>query len=404
MQMKCNHLIKYTSTMQIKAADRLRNVSEYYFSQKLAEVRKLNEQGYQIINLGIGNPDLPVNKRVVNKLNTVSRDSKSHYYQPYKGTAALRHAFSNWYQKMYQVKLDAETEILPLAGSKEGIMLITMAFVNPGDTVLIPNPGYPAYESVAKLLGANVVKYNLDADNQWQPNFEELNELDLSNCKLMWVNYPNMPTGAKASKRLFSKLIEFGLSNNVLVCNDNPYSHILNKTPLSILKKERAKETCLELNSLSKSHNMQGFRVGMVGGHKNLIQHLIQVKSNYDSGMYLPVQEAAVEALSLDREWYDRNNQIYQERKDLLREILSNLGLSFDKDSQGMFVWCEIPKSITNGYEYSDHLLSKYKVFAAPGGIFGSNGNRFIRFSLCGGKEEIIELGNRIKKLKKIAV
>lgn len=390
--------------MQIKAADRLKNVSEYYFSQKLAEVRKLNEQGQQIINLGIGNPDLPVNEKVVNKLNTVSQDSKSHYYQPYKGTAGLRIAFSNWYKKIYDVTLDAETEILPLAGSKEGIMLITMAFVNPGDSVLIPDPGYPAYESVANLLGARVIKYNLKANNKWQPDFDELIQQDLSSCKLMWVNYPNMPTGAKATKELFKHLVNFGLKNEILVCNDNPYSHILNNKPLSILNEENAKETCLELNSLSKSHNMQGFRIGMVGGHKALIQALLQVKSNYDSGMYLPVQEAAIEALSLGKDWYDKNNQIYQERKDLLSDVLANLGLSFDKKSQGMFAWCEIPKSFKDGYEYSDHLLNKYKVFAAPGGIFGSNGNKYIRFSLCNGTEQISEFSSRIKKLKKVAV
>jgi LL-diaminopimelate aminotransferase len=217
------------------------------------------------------------------------------------------------------------------------------------------------------------------------------------------VNYPNMPTGAKATKELFKQLVNFGLENQILVCNDNPYSHILNDNPLSIMNEDRAKETCLELNSLSKSHNMQGFRVGMVGGHKQLLQALIKVKSNYDSGMYLAVQEAAIEALSLEKEWYDKNNKIYQERKDLLREVLCNLGLSFDQESQGMFLWCEIPKSFNSGYEYSDHLLNKYKVFAAPGGIFGSNGNNYIRFSLCSGLEQINELGKRIKKLKKIA-
>jgi len=390
--------------MQIKAADRLKNVSEYYFSQKLAEVRKLNEQGHEIINLGIGNPDLPVSEKVVSKLNSISQDSKSHYYQPYKGTAGLRSAFSQWYKKMYEVDLDSTKEILPLAGSKEGIMLITMAFVNPGDTILIPNPGYPAYESVANLLGAKVVRYNLNADNNWQPNFDELNILDLTSCKLMWVNYPNMPTGAKATKELFKQLVNFGLNNEILICNDNPYSHILNNKPLSIMNENRAKDTCLELNSLSKSHNMQGFRVGMVGGHEQLIQALLQVKSNYDSGMYLPVQEAAIEALSLNKSWYEKNNQIYQERKDLLRDILSNLGLSFDPDSQGMFVWSEIPKSFKDAFEYSDHILNKYRVFAAPGAIFGSNGNRYIRFSLCSSMNQIKEFGNRIKKLKKIAV
>lgn len=390
--------------MQIKAADRLKNVSEYYFSQKLAEVRKLNEQGHEIINLGIGNPDLPVSEKVVIKLNSISQDSKSHYYQPYKGTAGLRSAFSKWYKKMYKVELDANKEILPLAGSKEGIMLITMAYVNPGDTVLIPNPGYPAYESVANLLGAKVIKYNLNHENNWQPNFDELNKLDLTSCKLMWVNYPNMPTGAKATKELFTQLVNFGLENEILVCNDNPYSHILNDEPLSIFNDSKAKETCLELNSLSKSHNMQGFRVGMVGGHEALIQSLVQVKSNYDSGMYLPVQEAAIEALSLDNDWYKNNNRTYQKRKILLKEILSNLGLSFDSESQGMFMWCEIPKSFKDAYEYSDHLLNKYRVFAAPGAIFGSNGNKYIRFSLCSSMEQIQELGERIKKLKKIAV
>lgn len=390
--------------MKIRPANRLNHVTEYYFSKKLAEIRKLNEEGNDIINMGIGNPDLPTNPDIIEALNAASREEKSHYYQPYSGTQDLRNAFQSWYNNIYNVKLNASNEILPLAGSKEGIMLITLAFINPGDTILIPNPGYPAYASVAELLGAKVVHYNLLKSNNWLPDFDELEQLVSENVKMMWVNYPHMPTGAAASENLFKELVEFGLKNNILICNDNPYSMILNDNPQSILSIEGSKDTCLELNSLSKSHNMQGFRLGTVVGHSDLIQSLLTVKSNYDSGMYLPVQKAAIAALQIDSFWYKKNNKTYRARKENLSSILDQLGISHDKDSQGMFVWAEIPNSFKDGFEYSDHLLYKYGVFAAPGSIFGSNGDKYIRFTLCIDDKGLEKTSNRIKNLKKIAV
>ncbi|HKK59279.1 MAG TPA: aminotransferase class I/II-fold pyridoxal phosphate-dependent enzyme [Salinivirga sp.] len=390
--------------MNIEPAERIKRVETYYFSGKLEEIRQLQSQGHSIINLGIGNPDMAVHEQVLNTLRKSSEQPQSHYYQPYKGTAMLRNAFSDWYQRIYNIKLNSENEILPLAGSKEGIMLAMLAFVNAGDSVLVPNPGYPAYTAVAKLLGANVIHYNLKAGNGWHPDFSELEQLAREKPKIMWVNYPHMPTGAKASNELFKKLIKFGKQHKVLIAHDNPYSLILNDKPLSILSVAGSKETCFELNSLSKSHRMQGFRVGMIAGHQQLIKHLLKVKSNYDSGMYLPIQTAASEALHLDKHWHKTTNQVYSRRRKLVFEALDHLNCSYSNNTSGMFVWAKVPDAFSDGYAFVDHLLYNHGVFVAPGGIFGSNGNQYVRFSLAAPNEGFELMLNRIKNQQKIAI
>ncbi|WP_462279739.1 pyridoxal phosphate-dependent aminotransferase [Salinivirga cyanobacteriivorans] len=390
--------------MNIEPAERIRKVETYYFSGKLEEIKQLTSTGHSIINLGIGNPDMAVHEQVLNTLRKSSEQPQSHYYQPYRGTEMLRNAFSDWYQRIYNIELDSENEILPLAGSKEGIMLSMLAFVNAGDTVLVPNPGYPAYTAVAKLLGANVLHYNLKAGNGWYPDFSELEHLAHKKPKIIWVNYPHMPTGAKASNELFKKLIKFGKQHKVLIAHDNPYSLILNDDPLSILSVPGSKEFCFELNSLSKSHRMQGFRVGMVAGHPQLIKHLLKVKSNYDSGMYLPIQNAANEALKLNGTWYNNTNEVYSKRRKLVFEALDHLNCTYSKNTSGMFVWAKVPDAFPEGYAFVDHLLYELGIFVAPGGIFGSNGNEYVRFSLAAPDEEFVRMLNRIKNLQKIAI
>ena len=382
----------------IEPADRISEVKEYYFSVKLKEIDRMRQSGIDVLNLGIGNPDMPPAPEVIETLNRQAVAPGNHGYQSYTGIPELRKAFGRWYEKYYNVSLDPDSEILPLIGSKEGIMHISMAFVNPGDGVLVPNPGYPTYSSVSKLVGANIIRYDLKEDKGWLPDLEELENLDLSNVKLMWINYPNMPTGANADAGFYKKIVGFGKKHNILICNDNPYSFILNDNPLSILHAEGAKETALELNSLSKSHNMAGWRVGMVASNPEIIKFILRVKSNMDSGMFKPVQLAAAKALEMDTDWYGSVNDRYRKRRTLVWEIMDTLGCSYDKDQTGMFVWAKTGNNYDNGRKLSDEILSKAHVFITPGFIFGDKGEKHIRISLCSKEEVFNEALNRIKK------
>lgn len=371
-------------------AHRLHTVEEYYFSRKLKEVRALLSDGKPIINLGIGSPDLPPPPQVVEVLNTSLSDVTAHKYQSYQGLPELRMAISDFYKKNYGVELNSESEILPLMGSKEGIMHISMAYLNEGDAVLIPNPGYPTYSSVTKLLGATPIFYDLKYESQWQPNLDELSIMDLSKVKLMWVNYPHMPTGTKASKSHLSALIQFAKAHNILLINDNPYSFILNDNPTSIFNFDGAKDVCLELNSLSKTFNMAGWRVGMLSGAAHHIVNVIKVKSNMDSGMFYGVQKGAIEALKSSTQWFKELNAIYEKRRQLVWQLATQLGCDFDKKTSGMFVWAKLPQGI-DSEQFIDELLNKKNIFIAPGNIFGSNGNGYVRFSLCASEKSINE-------------
>ncbi len=382
---------------EIKPADRLENISEYYFSKKLKEVADLNAVGKEVINLGIGSPDLPPSKEVIEMLCRSAQRADVHGYQPYVGIPELRKAFSGWYKKWYQVDLDPQTEIQPLIGSKEGILHISLAFLNPGDGVLIPNPGYPTYSSVSNLVGARLISYDLDEYNQWEPDFEALEKMDLSGVKLMWTNYPNMPTGAPASMELYEKLIRFGKKHSIVICNDNPYSFILNKKPISILQVEGAKEICLELNSMSKSHNMAGWRMAMAASNPQFIQWILKVKSNIDSGQFKPMMLAAVTALQATPEWHSEMNRIYGTRRTIAEEIMKTLECRFDEEQSGMFLWGKIPANYRDGAELADLILYECNVFLTPGFIFGSNGNSYIRISLCCPEEMLKKALERIK-------
>ena len=389
---------KEKNTMKIKTADRLQSVSEYYFSRKLKEIANMNAQGLDVINLGIGSPDMAPSQKTVEMLVSESRKRDTHAYQSYVGIPALREAFAQWYQKYFQVSLNPASEILPLMGSKEGIMHISMAFLNPGDEVLIPNPGYPAYAAVSRLVSARIRYYDLKEENGWLPDLNELQDTDLSGVKLMWVNYPNMPTGAKATKQLFKDLIDFGHKNNILIINDNPYSFILNEEHLSLLSIPGAKEVALEMNSLSKSHNMAGWRVGMVAGHEEYIQAILKVKSNMDSGMFKPLQMAAVEALKAGDDWFSQINQVYKKRQQYIFRMLDHLKCSYDPNQTGMFVWAKIPARCSGSEKFSDEILKESSVFMTPGFIFGSGGEGYIRLSLCAKEERLEEAESRIKK------
>jgi aspartate/methionine/tyrosine aminotransferase len=373
----------------IKPANRLSSVKEYYFSRKLKEISDLRASGKDILNLGIGNPDMMPPADSIKVLHDRSSEQQNHGYQSYSGNPDLRKAFVNWYQMHFRVSFDPDTETLPLIGSKEGIMHISMAFLNSGDGVLIPDPGYPAYKSVADLLEAKVIKYDLKEENAWFPNLDEMQKTDLSGVKMMWVNYPNMPTGTKASTEQLKKLVDFGIKNDILICNDNPYSFILNDNPLSIFTIPEAKSIALELNSLSKSHNMAGWRIGVVLGHEEYIANILKVKSNVDSGMYLPLQLAAVEALKSPEAWYGDLNKEYKKRRQVAAEIMNRIGCIFDEKQSGMFLWAKIPEKYADSYEFSDYLLYKYNLFITPGGIFGKNGEKFIRISLAGNPENL---------------
>lgn len=383
--------------MIIAAAKRTKGVSEYYFSRKLQEIDKMNRQGDKVINLGIGSPDMAPSGEVIRILVEGAEDPGNHAYQSYKGIKELREAFAGWYAKYYQVILDPDTEIQPLTGSKEGILLLSMAFLDPGDKVLVPNPGYPTYSSATLLTEAEIIPFDLKEDNDWMPDFEALDRMDLTGVKMMWVNYPNMPTGARASRELYQRLVDFGKKHGILICNDNPYSFILNEEHLSILSIPGAKDCCIELNSLSKAHNMAGWRIGMIAGDRDVIANVLKVKSNMDSGMFRPLQLAAVKALSLENDWYVCLNAEYRKRKALAGEIFDLLDVRYDPDSGGMFLWGKVSEKWGQGERLSDYILQKARVFITPGFIFGSNGEHYIRISLCA-KEEVLK--NALKRIK----
>ena len=380
----------------ISPAKRISKVKEYYFSTKLKEIARMRANGKDVLNLGIGNPDLPPSTEAIKKLHEASSIDSNHGYQSYTGIAELRIAFANWYQKWYGVEADPETEVLPLIGSKEGITHISLAFLNPGDEVLVPDPGYPTYSSVSELVGAKIRTYDLTEQNNWMPDFEALETSDLSKVKLMWINYPNMPTGQPATKELYERIVSFAKQNNILVVNDNPYSFILNNNPMSIMSVEGAKDVCIELNSLSKSHNMAGWRVGVAISNPIIIQYILRVKSNVDSGMYRPLQLAAAEALNAGQDWYDGNNKVYEKRKKLAYAILDKLECTYDKQQTGMFVWARIPDHEECVADFSDSILMKANVFITPGFIFGENGKRYVRISLCSPEEMLKEALKRI--------
>ncbi len=384
---------------EIVPAERISNVQEYYFSVKLKEIAQMNAQGADVINLGIGSPDLPPAKAVTDTLAAEAAKPDVHGYQPYVGIPQLREAFAAWYRKWYGVELNPANEVLPLIGSKEGIMHISMAFINPGDGVLVPNPGYPTYTSVSKLVGAQILGYNLCAEKSWQPDFEELEakhkagEIDLERVKLMWCNYPNMPTGANGSMELFEKLVAFGKKYNIIICHDNPYSFILNDNPLSILEVDGAKDICIELNSMSKSHNMPGWRIGMLASNKQFVEWILRVKSNMDSGMFRPMQLAAVEALNAPDSWYSEMNKVYASRRALAQSILEKVGATVAEGQVGMFLWGKVAG---RGVDICDDVLYKAKVFITPGFIFGSNGENYIRISLCANEQTLARALERI--------
>ena len=382
--------------MIIKKANRLNRVKEYYFSTKLQEIRTLIAAGKPIINLGIGSPDLAPPKTVVKAISNAVQDDTKHSYRSYQGLPEFRQAIAHFYQRYYEVKLNYENEILPLMGSKEGIMHISMAFLNEEDEVLIPNPGYITYASVAKMIGAKPVFYNLNQENNWYPNLTELEKQDLSKVKIMWLNYPNMPTGTVATKTLFKKLIAFAKKHEILLVNDNPYSFVLNQKPLSILSINGAKEVALELNSLSKTFNMAGWRVGMLVGKSSYIKAVLQIKSNMDSGMFYGIQKGAIAALKITNGWFDNLNNIYKKRREIVWKILDVLQCEYDKSSVGLFVWAKIPKGM-NSEILTDKLLYEKDIFFTPGTIFGTNGENYIRVSLCVSEEQLKEVLKRVK-------
>ncbi|MBK8086965.1 MAG: aminotransferase class I/II-fold pyridoxal phosphate-dependent enzyme [Chitinophagaceae bacterium] len=381
----------------IQTSKRLEGIGEYYFSQKLREIDELNRQGKNIINLGIGSPDLPPHPDVIKTLQEESAKPNVHAYQSYKGSAVLRKAMSDWYKTWYGVEVNPDTEILPLIGSKEGIMHICMTYLNEGDEVLIPNPGYPTYSSAVKLAGGITINYDLADENNWEPDLAALEQSDLTKVKLMFVNYPQMPTGQLPSVELFQKLVAFGKKNTILIVHDNPYSFILNEHPMSLLNVEGAKDCVLELNSLSKSQNMAGWRVGMLCGAKERIDEVLRFKSNMDSGMFLPLQLAAAKALGLGKDWYDSVNAVYRKRREKVFELLDLLNCVYSKEQVGMFVWAKIPSAYKTGFELSDEVLYKSNVFITPGGIFGNAGNGYVRVSLCAPVEKFEESIKRIK-------
>lgn len=389
---------KVNQLYNIQPADRLGNVNEYYFSRKLKEVARMNAEGMDIISLGIGSPDLPPSERTIEVLCENAKRSDSHGYQPTTGIPELRRAMADWYKRWYNVDLNPDTEIQPLIGSKEGILHVTLALVNPGEQVLVPNPGYPTYTSLNKILGSEIVNYDLCEKNHWQPDFETLEKMDLSKVKVMWTNYPNMPTGANASMELFEKLVDFARRHNLVIVNDNPYSFILNKKPLSILNVPGAKECCIEFNSMSKSHNMPGWRVGMMATNATFIQWVLKIKSNIDSGTFRPLQLAAAEAYNNTPEWHEAANyEVYSHRRCLAECIMGELGCTFDKEQVGMFLWGKIPECYENVEDLTEKVLHEAKVFIAPGFIFGSNGKRYIRISLCAKEDKLEEALKRIQ-------
>lgn len=387
----------------VKPADRLSAVQEYYFSRKLKEVAMLNAQGQDIISLAIGSPDMPPSKQTVDKLCETAAQPTAHGYQPTVGIPELRQAMANFYKRWYDVDLDPKTEIQPLIGSKEGILHTTLAFCNPGDEVLVPNPGYPTYTSLSKILGAKIVNYNLREDNGWQPDFEELEKMNLDRVKLMWTNYPNMPTGGNARMETYEKLVDFARRHGIVVVNDNPYSFILNEgKKMSILQVPGAKECCIEFNSMSKSHNMPGWRVGMCASNPEFISWILKIKSNIDSGTFRGIQLAAAEALNTnDDAWHKEYNvENYRRRRKIAEDIMTVLGCTFDPSQVGMFLWGKIPEKYANVEDLTERILHEARIFVTPGFIFGSNGQRYLRISLCAKDEKMAEALQRIKALK----
>ena len=385
----------------IKPANRLAEVSEYYFSRKLKEVAAMNTQGMDIISLAIGSPDMPPSEKTIKRLCEVAERADAHGYQPTMGIPELREAMARFYQKWYGVELNPATEIQPLIGSKEGILHVTLAFVNPGEKVLVPNPGYPTYTSLSKILGAQVVNYNLKEDNGWQPDFDELEKMDLTGVKLLWTNYPNMPTGGNARRETYQRLIDFAQRYQIVVVNDNPYSFILNEEHLSIMQIEGAKDCSIELNSLSKSHNMPGWRVGMCVSNPTFISWILKVKSNIDSGTFRGLQMAAAEALENDEAWHRQANiETYAARRRYAEEIMTALGCSFDTNQVGMFLWGRIPDHYADVEDLTEQVLHEARVFITPGFIFGTGGQRYIRISLCAKEEKLAEALQRIKALR----
>ena len=380
-------------------ATRLESVQEYYFSRKLKEIAHMNAEGKNVISLGIGSPDMPPSEATIKTLCEHAHHADTHGYQPYVGIPELRQAFADFYKKWYQVILNPTNEIQPLIGSKEGILHITLALVNPGEQVLVPNPGYPTYTSLSTLLGAEVIPYDLTEENGWLPDFDALEQLDLSKVKLMWTNYPHMPTGTNATLELYQKLVDFAKKHHIIIVNDNPYSFILNKKPLSILQIEGAKDCCIELNSMSKSHNMPGWRIGMVASNATFIEWILKVKSNIDSGMFRPMQLAAATALHNDESWHEEMNyNLYQKRRHLAEQILETLQCTYNKSQVGLFVWGRIPDHYQQVEDLTEAVLHKAHVFITPGFIFGSNGARYIRISLCCDEQKLAEALDRIKQ------
>ena len=392
-----------SSKYMIQPADRLSLVSEYYFSRKLKEVAQMNAEGKDIISLAIGSPDMPPSKQTVDKLCEVAHDPNAHGYQMTVGTPELREAMAGFYKRWYNVDLDGKTEVLPLIGSKEGILHVTLAFVNPGDAVLVPNPGYPTYTSLSKILGANVVYYNLKEDNGWQPDFDQLEEIvnrKSLNCKLLWTNYPNMPTGGRAQRQTYERLVAFAKEHNIVVVNDNPYSFILSEEHLSILQIPGAKDCCIEFNSMSKSHNMPGWRVGMCLTNAQFIQWIMKIKSNIDSGTFRGIQLAAAEALLNDEAWHrEFNIETYGRRRRYAEQIMDVLGCTYDPNQVGMFLWGKIPEQYADVEDLTEKVLHEARVFITPGFIFGSNGQRYIRISLCAKEDKIQKALDRIRNI-----
>lgn len=387
--------------INIQPAERLSLVSEYYFSRKLKEVAQMNAEGKDIISLAIGSPDMPPSKQTIQTLCEVASRPDTHGYQPTMGTPELRKAMADFYKRWYGVDLNPATEIQPLIGSKEGILHVTLAFVNPGEEVLVPNPGYPTYTSLSKILGAKVVNYDLMEDNGWQPDFEQLEKMDLSRVKLMWTNYPNMPTGGNARMETYERLVDFARKHNIVVVNDNPYSFILNDKPMSLLQVEGAKDCCIEFNSMSKSHNMPGWRVGMCATNPTFISWILKIKSNIDSGTFRGIQLAAAAALSNAEEWHhEANIETYSRRRKYAEQIMDALGCKYDPNQVGMFLWGRIPDSYSNCEELTERVLHEARVFITPGFIFGSKGERYVRISLCAKEEKIQAALERIRKLK----
>lgn len=385
--------------MIIEPAKRTNSISEYYFSKKLQEIDEMNRQGAKVISLGVGAPDRMPPQEAIATLVRESQNPNNHAYQSYKGIKEMRDGFAAWYKKYYHVELNPDKEIQPLAGSKEGILLLSLAFLNKGDKVLVPNPGYPTYSSASLLAEAEILSYDLKEDNNWMPDFEKLEQTDLTGVKMMWTNYPNMPTGARANMTLHRRLVEFGLKHGIMICNDNPYSFILNDERLSILSVDRAKECCVELNSLSKAHNMSGWRIGMIAGEPEVIANVLKVKSNMDSGMFKPLQMAAAKALAEGDDWYEQLNDEYRKRQVLAGEIFDMLGVKYDKNSGGMFLWGKIDNRWANGEKLADYILQEARVFITPGFIFGSNGDQYVRISLCAKQDVLREAQQRILRV-----